>query len=97
MRSRAFRRAMRDRMIAKAKKVLSYSPWNRDPEWLKNYVVRNYNHMANCSCSQCANPRTFFGEQTTQELRANDNAKSQDIRWYEEQTGRILKGYHKVA
>ncbi len=53
-RTRAYRRHHRLRMIKNASRKVFYFD---DPEWEHNYILRNYNHLAACSCFMCGNPR----------------------------------------
>lgn len=59
---RAIRRKERIKKINKARKI--YSDWfflERDREehneWVENSARRNYNHLKNCNCMFCSNPR----------------------------------------
>lgn len=44
---------------------------------LKAKVLRD--HLKNCSCHMCGNPRKFWNEKTMQEKIFDDIEKSQDI------------------
>lgn len=74
--SRAFRRHQRQRMIARAESVARTIGIKEDARsW---WVLRTYQHLANCSCPMCGNPRRWFGQPTIQERRRADLRKEND-------------------
>lgn len=62
----ARRRADLARMKAKARRIFPHDP-----------KARHANHLRDCSCVICGNPRKYFGERTLQEQRADDVQASQ--------------------
>jgi hypothetical protein len=62
--NRANRRHHRFRVRQKAKRVLK---WLMGDCFDPKFADKRAEHMANCSCSMCGNPRKFFGERTRQE------------------------------
>ena len=69
MRTRAERRANRERMIDKAKQVLRIQNWKYDyPNRMPGKLADN---LAKCSCPSCGNPRRYDLKQpyTSQEMR----------------------------
>ena len=61
-RSREVRRKHKIRMKNKAKKI---RPWAKDGTL--------GDHLADCSCASCGNPRKYLGEKTRQEIKAELN------------------------
>lgn len=59
MRDRSERRHHKERMKARARRLLP----GRSPEHLAD-------NMAKCSCPMCGNPRKWFGDPTIQEMKA---------------------------
>ena len=73
-RSRSWRRAQRDRTLARVQawlKTHSYITPDLPAEDLQARVVRRAAAPHTCSGPCCGNPRTWFGERTVQELRAD--------------------------
>lgn len=66
---RAARRHHKERMKAKAQRVY---PWSDMPEKLAD-------HLAECSCPMCGNPRKHFGE-TTRAERIADLSTHEQVR-----------------
>lgn len=56
-------------MKRKAKRILGGYGW-KHPEHFAD-------HMAQCSCHMCGNPRKHFGEKTMQEKKADEATKWQ--------------------
>ena len=72
---RALRRHHRQRMIARARRVMWYLAFNDTErhEWAR----RNHDHMKVCSCWMCGNPRKREGP-TTQERRQSQRTPEDD-------------------
>jgi uncharacterized protein YegJ (DUF2314 family) len=72
MRGLAYRRHQRQRAKDRALRYLR-GIISSDPHWITPALVARYAvDRAPCSCWMCGNPRRFYGEVTTQELRASD-------------------------
>jgi len=70
---RAIRRAERERL--KHKRAENWGGWAKgNPKRLGKLI----DTPKPCSCNMCGNARKYFNEETIQERRYNDNAKSQD-------------------
>jgi len=54
---RANRRHHLKRMKSKVKRIYKDLHMFNNEEDLENFSVKNANHMKNCSCSMCGNPR----------------------------------------
>lgn len=78
---RASRRHHKKRMKNKAKKKLKQDHWfEDDEEHFEEYIAKNADHLANCSCWMCGNPRNHFKGKdrlTRQELLAERLEKEQ--------------------
>ena len=81
-RKRALRRFHDARMLSRAKRmILDWYFWDEtkiDPAELHQQAKRRRDHMCNCSCSSCGNPRnTTWNSQrerlTLQEKKAEDS------------------------
>lgn len=72
MRNRSWRRAQRERAIARAERRASALNWwdhNEDrTAWIRRSAVTPHP----CSNYCCGNPRKWFGDSTLQEQRADD-------------------------
>ncbi len=68
MKGIAQRRHDRDRMISRAKHMMS--AWGNSREWIDRAACRWADNMKKCSCWMCRNPRKTYGP-TMQELRFN--------------------------
>jgi len=74
MRNRSWRRAQRERVIAKARRRLKSQGWFTDPftRWLEAdgevAIRKNAVTPHPCSGACCGNPRKWFGEETHQEV-----------------------------
>ena len=64
---RSRRRQERLRMIARARHAVVFMEM-KEPERI-SFALRNYDHLKNCSCRMCGNPRKWYGERTLQERR----------------------------
>lgn len=69
--NRASRRAQQKRIKNKAYKKFkeSHYSWMLDDEALVDRARRKANHMADCSCFMCGNPRKHFNETTIHEQK----------------------------
>jgi hypothetical protein len=65
-RNRARRRHLMMRARAKARRVAEWIGW--DVDW----TVKNADHLKNCSCLVCGNPRKHWNEKTIQEKRMDE-------------------------
>jgi len=65
--SRALRRAYKDKMRSKARKLYKD---NANPDLMAD-------HLAACSCWMCGNPRKYFNQDTLAEVKHLDLFKSQ--------------------
>lgn len=79
MRNRSWRRAQRERAIARARRRASATGWGgHDPhreEWIRKNAITPHP----CSSYCCGNPRKWFGELTWQERRASLNHLEQVV------------------
>lgn len=85
-RNRAWRRTQNEVKKAKAfRKLVAFDSWATDKtvEERREYNLQRAkqfrDHMKDCSCPMCGNPRKWWNEITIQEKKANDIAKSQDF------------------
>lgn len=69
--NRASRRAQQQRVKHNAYRKFkeSHYAWMQDDEALVDRARRKANHMKDCSCFMCGNPRKFFNETTVQEKK----------------------------
>lgn len=68
--SRSLRRHHRERMKAKARRIVKI--WNAGVNNYKlpeDFLVANADHLKTCSCWMCGNPRKHWGKSTLQEIR----------------------------
>ena len=65
---RALRRHHRQRMMARARRILATGIGPTDPEF-EDRVRRSYDNLSVCSCWMCGNPRKWRGLPTVQERR----------------------------
>jgi len=83
MRDRSWRRAQRERAIARTRRWMKDHGWFTDPftRWKEDvaevYVRKNAATPHPCSSYCCGNPRKWFGESTWQEKRADIGEKEQ--------------------
>ena len=70
--NRANRRHHKFRVREKAKRVLK---WLVDDLYNERIATKRAEHLANCSCSMCGNPRKHLSEKTRQELVDADPQK----------------------
>lgn len=83
MRNRSWRRAQRERAIARARRHMKDNGYfyNRYRVWDKAQMEVNLRRNATtphpCSSHCCGNPRKWFGDLTLQEQRAEDWEKDQ--------------------
>lgn len=66
MKGKASRRHHRNRMIARAKRIMR--SWSNDVTWAEWASCRWADNMKKCSCDMCGNARKLYGP-TVQELR----------------------------
>jgi hypothetical protein len=87
MRDRSWRRAQRERAIARAKVRASKVGWwgSHDPEKREKWLRKSATTPHPCSSHCCGNPRKWFGHATLQEERANN--WEADLREYVESVG----------
>jgi uncharacterized Fe-S cluster-containing radical SAM superfamily protein len=80
MSKRAERRHHRRRMQAKARRYYRFNnSWNHDPrskEW-EDAAATRADHIANCSCAMCGNPRKWLKEKTRQEYESEKDFREQ--------------------
>ena len=69
MSKRAQRRFHLHRMKVKAERVYYYN--------VPGTARKIANHLANCSCWMCGNPRRYFWEKTRQELKSELDFREQ--------------------
>ena len=67
---RALRRHHRDRLFSKALVSVKLSLMTEADRTY--WAIRQFNHLKNCSCSMCGNPRRYSGEPTIQEKRTGE-------------------------
>lgn len=63
---RALRRAIKEKLKRRAKKI--FMLWGLD----EKYAVKSADHLKNCSCWMCGNPRKYFKEKTMQEKKEDE-------------------------
>jgi predicted ferric reductase len=73
--NRASRRAQQQRIKNKAYRKFkeSHYMWIDDNEFLAELARKKANHMKDCSCYMCGNPRKFSNELTIQERKHKRN------------------------
>jgi len=74
---RASRRHHKKRMKQKAKRKVRKSHWFYDDDQAEEYANKNAEHLANCSCWLCGNPRKHYNKLTRQEIIAEDAEREQ--------------------
>ena len=67
--SRAKRRHHKFRVRENAKRAMK---WLLGDLYDEDAVTKRADHMANCSCWMCGNPRKYFNERTRQETVDDD-------------------------
>jgi len=83
MRDRSWRRAQRERAIARTRRWMKDHGWFADPftRWKEDvaevHVRKNAATPHPCSSYCCGNPRKWFGDETLQEQRAGVGEKEQ--------------------
>lgn len=77
MSKRGNRRHHNERLKERAKKILKQKFWSQ-PRDIDQVAAKSFNHLKNCSCYMCGNPRKYSNEQTLQEMR-NNEVFSQEI------------------
>jgi hypothetical protein len=66
MRTRAFRR---NQLEKKKKQAREIYPHDKNATWA--------NHLQGCSCHMCGNPRKWWKTKTLQEIKADEDMKTQ--------------------
>lgn len=80
----AYRRHQEKRMQNRSRKVVKRifpdDSFGEDiQERIEKMAAKRRNHLAECSCHMCGNPRKHFNEKTLQERRFPDNMNDLDV------------------
>jgi hypothetical protein len=87
---RASRRAQQQRVKARAYRKFkeSHYSWMHNDSEIYNRARRKANHMKDCSCYMCGNPRKHFNETTVQEQKHKHTLKEGLNEYIENSTNR---------
>lgn len=70
---RAERRHNKQRMIQRAFEKYYHGRWIKDKSEAMKFAVKKSDHLADCNCYMCANPRKIWKQPTLQEVVAKIN------------------------